>query len=162
MEPVRKCHVVALPFPGRGHVNPMMNICKQLCAKKPDIVVTFVVTEEWAGLIGPDPTRPTNISLAAIPNAIPSEHGRAGDFPGFIQAVSTKLEGLFEELLDRLEPEPSVILADSFFKGIVDVGCRKNIPVASLCPMSASVFSVFHHFELLRLHHHFPANLSGE
>lgn len=162
MEPVRKCHVVALPYPGRGHVNPMMHLCKQLCAKKPDIVVTFVVTQEWAELLGPDPTRPTNISFAALPNVIPSEHGRAGDFPGFFQAVSTKLEAPFEELFGRLELEPSVIIADSFIKWLAGVGSRKNVPVASLWTMSASVFSVTYHFPLLRLNGHFPANLSGE
>ena len=156
----RDCHVVALPFPGRGHVNPMMNVCKQLSSRKPDIQVTFVVTEEWLGLIGSEP-RPENVVLAAVPNVIPSEHGRANDFPGFVEAVSTKLEAPFEELLDRLELPPSVIVADSFIVWGTTVGNRRNIPVASLFPMSATVFSMFHHFELLQQNRHFPVDLSG-
>ncbi|KAK8645697.1 hypothetical protein V6N13_119520 [Hibiscus sabdariffa] len=36
------CHIVAVPYPGRGHVNPMMNLCKLLCSKTPNILITFV------------------------------------------------------------------------------------------------------------------------
>ncbi|XP_020228882.1 UDP-glycosyltransferase 87A1-like [Cajanus cajan] len=57
------CHVVAMPFPGRGHINPMMNLCKILACKRPnEILITFVVTEEWLGFIGADP-KPDAIRL---------------------------------------------------------------------------------------------------
>uniref|UniRef100_A0A3Q7F0M8 Uncharacterized protein n=1 Tax=Solanum lycopersicum TaxID=4081 RepID=A0A3Q7F0M8_SOLLC len=22
------CHILAIPYPGRGHINPLMNLCK--------------------------------------------------------------------------------------------------------------------------------------
>lgn len=160
VEPTTECHVVALPYPGRGHINPMMNICKQLVSRSPNVIVTFVVTEEWLGLIGSDP-KPDRLRFGTVPNLIPSEHGRARDFAGFVQAVSTKLEAPFEELLNRLEPPASAIIADSYVIWATGVGSRRNIPVASLWPMSASVFSVFSHFELLEQKGHFPAELSG-
>ncbi|EXB78534.1 UDP-glycosyltransferase 87A1 [Morus notabilis] len=157
--PTTVCHVVAMPYPGRGHVNPMMNICKQLISRKPDILITFVVTEEWLGLIGSEP-KPDNLRFGTLPNVIPSEHGRANDFPGFVKAVSTKLEAPFEELLDRLEPLVSAVVADSYLVWMTRVGNRRNVPVASLWPMSALLFSVFYHFELLEQNGHFPADLS--
>ncbi|XP_062013498.1 UDP-glycosyltransferase 87A1-like [Rosa rugosa] len=159
LEPVAPCHLVALPYPGRGHINPMMNLCKLLASKKHDLLITFVVTEEWHGFIGSDP-KPDNIRFATVPNVIPSELGRAKDFPGFLEAVSTKLQEPFELLLDRLEPEVSVIVADPFVVWAVRVGNKRNIPVASLWPMSASVFSTFHYFELLKENGHFPADVS--
>ena len=64
------CHVVAMPFPGRGHINPMMNLCKLLASRKPDILITIVVTEEWLGFIGSD-AKPDNIQFASIPNVTP-------------------------------------------------------------------------------------------
>ncbi|BBH04596.1 UDP-Glycosyltransferase superfamily protein [Prunus dulcis] len=155
------CHVVALPYPGRGHINPMMNLCKLLSSKKPDntLLITFVVTEEWHGFIGSDP-KPDNIRFAKLPNAIPSELVRAKDFPGFVEAVSTKLEAPFEQLVDRLEPPVSAIVADPYVVWAVRVGNRRNIPVAALWPMSASVFSFFHHFELLKQNGHFPLDVT--
>ncbi|KAG6631153.1 UDP-glycosyltransferase 87A1-like [Carya illinoinensis] len=164
MDPTKKsstavCHVVAMPYPGRGHINPMMNLCKQLVLKSPSILVTFVVTEEWLGFIGGEP-KLANIRFATIPNVIPSEIGRAKDFPRFIQAVNTTMEAPFEELLDRLEHPVSAIVADTYVIWVVRVGNRRNIPVASLMTMSATVFSVLHHFELLVQNGHFPVELS--
>uniref|UniRef100_A0A2N9FID6 Uncharacterized protein n=1 Tax=Fagus sylvatica TaxID=28930 RepID=A0A2N9FID6_FAGSY len=102
-EPNTVCHVVAMPYPGRGHINAMMNFCKLLASKSADILISFVVTEEWLGFIGSDP-KPTNIRFATVPNVIPSEYIRGKDFAGFVEAVNTKVEAPFEELLDRLEP----------------------------------------------------------
>ncbi|KAE8039344.1 hypothetical protein FH972_011765 [Carpinus fangiana] len=158
--PSNFCHVVAMPSPGRGHINPMMSLCKLLALKRPQqILVTFVVTEEWLGFIGSDP-KPANVRFATIPNVIPSELGRAKDFQGFVEAVYTKMEAPFEELLDRLEPPVTAIVADTYLIWAIGVGNRRNIPVASLWPMSATVFSVLHHFELLVQNGHSPIDVS--
>ncbi|KAK4856107.1 hypothetical protein QYF36_014185 [Acer negundo] len=159
MEPTNVCHVVALPYPGRGHINPMMNLCKLLASRQPEILITFVVTEEWLGFIGSEP-KPDNIRFGTIPNVIPSELGRAKDFSGFLEAVSTKTEAPFEKFLDRLEYPVTAIVADTYLVWVPGFGNRKNIPVASLWTMSASVFSIFHHFHLLEKHGHFPVELS--
>ncbi|EPS57953.1 hypothetical protein M569_16865, partial [Genlisea aurea] len=47
-------HAVVVPYPGRGHMNPMMNLCKLLTSSFPELRITFVVTEEWLGLIDSD------------------------------------------------------------------------------------------------------------
>ena len=163
LEPLAPCHVVALPYPGRGHINAMMNLCKLIALKQPDILITFVVTEEWHGFIGTDP-KPDSIQFATLPNVIPSEIGRAKDFLGFVVAVKTKLQEPFELLLDRLgstTTKVSVIVADPYVVWAVRVGNERNIPVASLWPMSASVFSMFDHFELLKENGHCPAEVLG-
>ncbi|XP_021803392.1 UDP-glycosyltransferase 87A2-like isoform X2 [Prunus avium] len=155
--PTSVCHVVALPYPGRGHINPMMNLCKLLTSKKPDILITFIVTEEWHSFMGSD-HKPHNIRFATVPNLIPSELVRANDFLGFMEAVNTKLEAPVEQLLDRLEQPVSAIVADPFVVWATRVASRRNIPVASLWPMSASVFSVLLHIETLEQKGYFPLN----
>ncbi|XP_022732304.1 UDP-glycosyltransferase 87A1-like [Durio zibethinus] len=156
-----RCHVVALPYPGRGHINPMMNLCKLLCSKSPDILITFVVTEEWFSFISSE-NKPANVRFRTIPNVIPSELVRAKDFPAFIVAVLTKMEAPFEELLDRLELPAKAIIVDTYMAWTVEVGKRRNIPVASLWTMSASVLSIFLNFNLLVENQHFPADLSEQ
>lgn len=155
------CHVVAVPYPGRGHVNPMMNLCKLIAKSKPDLLITVVVTEEWLGLIGAE-ERPPSIRFASIPNVLPSELERAADMPSFVGATQTKMGEPFEQLIDRL-PEPvHFIIADTILFWAVDFGNRRNIPVASLWPMPASVFAVFYHFDLLERNSDHPFELSGE
>ncbi|GAB2286079.1 hypothetical protein Dimus_020503 [Dionaea muscipula] len=151
-------HVLAMPFPGRGHVNPMLNLCKLLASQSPQILITFVVTNEWRSFLDSE-ILPPNIHFGTIPQVIPSEVGRASDFPGFIEAVSTKMEAPFEQLLDRLEPPPTAIVHDTFLMWVTGVGSRRNIPVASLFTMPASVFTVFFHFDLLVQNGHFPIAL---
>lgn len=154
------CHIVAIPYPGRGHINPMMNFCKLIVTKYPNILITFIVTEEWHSFISSD-NLPENIKYATIPNVIPSEIGRAKNFAGFIRACLTKLEDPVEKLLDGLLLKPSVVVYDTYLSWVVGLGNRKNIPVASFFTMSATVFSVFHHMDLLAQNGHFKANLSG-
>ncbi|KAI3917366.1 hypothetical protein MKW98_027285 [Papaver atlanticum] len=156
------CHVVAMPYPGRGHVNPMMNLCKLLVSKMGEnIKISFVVTEEWCSFIDANP-RPPQIQLRTIPNVIPSELVRALDFSGFVDSVFTNVEAPVEQLMDKLELESPVtaIIADTYLALAVNVGYRKNIPVVSLWTMSPSVFSVFYHFDLFAQNGHFPVDLS--
>jgi hypothetical protein len=143
-KPTTQCHVVAMPYPGRGHINPLMNLCKILASKSKEILITFVVTEEWLGFIGSDP-RPDNIRFGSIPNVIPSELVRAADNNSFFEATMTKLEAPFVKLLDQLKPPVTVIIHDTVLFWVVGIGNRRNIPVASFWPMSASIYTTFHH-----------------
>ncbi|XP_054790563.1 UDP-glycosyltransferase 87A1-like isoform X2 [Prosopis cineraria] len=147
-EPTKVCHVVAMPFPGRGHINPMMNLCKILASRRTsEILITFVVTQEWLGYIGSDP-KPDNIHFSSIPNVIPSERDKAADFPRFYEAVMTEMEDPFEQLLDQLEPPVSAIIGDVELQWSAAVGNRRNVPVAVLWTMSASFYSMLHHLQI--------------
>ncbi|KAM5583094.1 hypothetical protein ABKV19_003153 [Rosa sericea] len=159
-EPTTVCHVVAMPYPGRGHVNPMMNLCKVLASQNSKVLITFVVTEEWLSFIGSEP-KPDNFVFATIPNVIPSELVRAAHMVAFFEALMTKMEAPFDLLVDRLEPPPSLIVGDTYLPWAVRVGNRRRIPAASFWPMSASVFSAFQHFHLFKENGHFPMDLSG-
>ncbi|XP_042513520.1 UDP-glycosyltransferase 87A1-like [Macadamia integrifolia] len=148
-------HVVAMPFPGHGHINPMMNVCTLLASK--GLAITFVVTEEWLSLIGSGsaPNTP-NIRFQTIPNVIPSELTRGSDYTGFIEAVCTEMEAPFDQLLDRLEQSATCIIADSFLAWAVAIGNRRNIPVTLLWSMAPSLFSLRYHYHLLVAHGHLP------
>ncbi|KAM7496403.1 hypothetical protein LguiA_020817 [Lonicera macranthoides] len=159
VQPTKRCHVLAVPYPGRGHINPLLNLCRLIASRRTDILITFVVTEEWLGFIGSE-FKPSTVSFCAIPNVIPSELVRAGDFPGFVEAVMTKMEAPVERLLARLEPPASLMISDTFLTWAMELGNRKNIPVASFWPLSATVFSIYYHFDLLVQNGHHPTNLT--
>ncbi|RLN23071.1 UDP-glycosyltransferase 87A2-like [Panicum miliaceum] len=144
----RDCHIVAVPFPGRGHVNAMMNLSRLLAAR--GAVVTFVVTEEWLGLLRSSSSPAAGVRLRAIPNVIPSEHARAADHSGFLDAVATEMEAPFERLLDGLEgAPPAALVADAYVPWVVGVGNRRGVPAWQLFPMAATFFSAYYHFDRL-------------
>ncbi|XP_054790561.1 UDP-glycosyltransferase 87A1-like isoform X2 [Prosopis cineraria] len=144
-----KGHVVALPFPTTGHVNPMMNLCKFLVSRTTDVTITFVVTQEWLSHIGSYPKPPT-IRFATIPNVVPFETKILDDMPLFSVSVRTKMRAAFEELLDHqlIEP-PTVIVTDVELTWPTAVANQRNIPVALLWTMSASFFCTYRQLDIL-------------
>ncbi|XBI95582.1 hypothetical protein VPH35_032014 [Triticum aestivum] len=127
------CRVVALPYPGRGHVNAMLSLCRLLAAR--GVATTVILTEEWVGLVGAaESTLPARVRLTAIPNVIPSEHGRDADLPEFWDAVNTRMDAPVERLLEAMLPTPEM--------AVVVAAC-------TFCPFSATNFAALYHFERL-------------
>ncbi|KAK8921972.1 UDP-glycosyltransferase 87A2 [Platanthera zijinensis] len=143
-------HVIAAPYPGRGHINPMLMLSRLLASRlPPPAAVTVVLTEEWLSLLGGAASAPPGVNFRTVSNVIPSEKGRAADFAGFLEAVYTKLESPFEQLLDGLEVPATAIVADTFLPWAVDVGKRRGIPVCSFFTMSATMYSALLFFDRL-------------
>ncbi|KAH7557119.1 hypothetical protein JRO89_XS11G0050200 [Xanthoceras sorbifolium] len=138
-------HVVALPLPSPGHINPMMNLSKNLATRNHNILVTFVVTEECLGFFGSHICHPS-ITFATIPkNIIPSQNG---DVVAFFRAINTKMEAPFEQILDQLDLPVTIIVTDAILCWAIDTANRKNIPVAALWTTSTLLFSFSCHFDL--------------
>ncbi|KAM0002894.1 putative 7-deoxyloganetin glucosyltransferase [Helianthus debilis subsp. tardiflorus] len=155
-------HVVAIPYPGRGHINPMMTLCNLIALRHPsNFLITVVLTQEWLGFIQPEPKPPSNIRFATIPNVIPSEVNRADDFPGFFNATLTKMEEPVEQLLRGMVVPISVVIYDTYLSWVLNMGSRMNFPVASLFTMSATVFTMFYYYHLLVENCNAGDNFSG-
>ncbi|KAL3530932.1 hypothetical protein ACH5RR_010254 [Cinchona calisaya] len=155
-----KCNIIAIPYPGRGHINPMMNLCKLIASTRPDILITFVVTEEWHKLLSSDPNEfpPANIQFGTIPNVLPSETSRGKNFSAFLEALFTEMGPEVESFLDRIEiPNPSLILSDTYLRWALKIGKKRNIDVASFWTTSATMFSILHHYDLLLQNGHFTS-----
>ncbi|OIW14308.1 hypothetical protein TanjilG_21448 [Lupinus angustifolius] len=153
-------HILVVPYPSLGHINPMINLCKLLLSNNSNIFITFVVTENWLRSISSEP-KPHNLRFCSIPNVVPELNRSADNFLSVIEVVLTKMEAPLEELLDRLEPPPNVIIYDGFLFWVVGVGYQKNIPVAAFWTTSTSEFWVqcFHIFQEYK---HCPQKLLGE
>ncbi|XP_026441522.1 UDP-glycosyltransferase 87A2-like [Papaver somniferum] len=159
---VTRCHIVALPFRGRGLINPMMNFCTHLAHKLGDsIKITFVVTEEWLGILESTPM-PPQILLRSFRNVIPSEFSKSLtlDFESFLEIVVAKLEAPFEAVLNTSEPA-SCIITDFYLTWAYPIGNKRNIPVVTFWTTSSFVFFVLCHADLLTKNGHSLANISG-
>ncbi|CAN1180211.1 UDP-glycosyltransferase 87A2 [Linum perenne] len=149
----RRRHVVAVPYPGRGHINPMLHLCNLLISKSPDLLITIIVTQEWHTLLLAADSAfddNTNVRLASIPNVIPSERIRGSVFPAFYDAVVTKMEAPVDELIGRMSsdglPAVSAVISDYELNWAIGIGRRRGIPVAMFCTVPARVYFLFHRF----------------
>ncbi|KAL5813790.1 hypothetical protein ACOSQ3_024563 [Xanthoceras sorbifolium] len=152
------CHIVAMPYPARGHSNPMMNLCKIIASRRHDILITFV-TEERLGYSSSSDSYPPNLTFAHIPKDIlPSEESHMADKLAFGNAVMTKMGAPFEQIVDALHYPATTILTDASISWAVDAANRRNIPVAALWVVSASELSIHCHLNLFR-EKQFPTDL---
>ncbi|XP_055960848.1 UDP-glycosyltransferase 87A1-like isoform X2 [Mercurialis annua] len=149
-------HIVAMPHAGQSHINAMINLCNILASKKPhnnNLLITFVLTEDRLSQFNNFISN--TIRFESIPDVLPPESVRSTNFKVFFDAVLTKMEAPFEQLLDQLQPPATLIMADFVLKWMPDLGTRRNIPVVSFFSMSATFFSV-----LLYQNEHYPLDIS--
>ncbi|GLJ20502.1 hypothetical protein SUGI_0373210 [Cryptomeria japonica] len=145
-------HAVVIPYPGRGHVNPMMQLALKLASH--GIPVTFVVTESWNKIVTQAEENPfthdRNFRAALIPDCVVGESQRAQNFTGFFHSLSN-MEAHVAQLLTNLNlsgTPATCIVADVFLKWVVPFAKTHALQSVSLCPMSATTFSVFYHLDL--------------
>nr|GEU98384.1 UDP-glycosyltransferase 87A1-like [Tanacetum cinerariifolium] len=156
--------VVVVPYPGRGHINPLLNLCHLLSSKLNQhnhitTVFTVVVTEEWLGLLSQNAVQ-SNVHFVTIPNVLPSEHIRGSDMISFLTAVKNNMVGPFEDVLDKMETKVTLIIADATMMWPFEVANKRDIPVAAYFPMSGEMFSVMHHVDLLESNNQLYADVS--
>ncbi|XP_072979504.1 UDP-glycosyltransferase 87A2-like [Typha angustifolia] len=133
-------HVVVIPYPGRGHINPMLPLCRRLASRR-GLLVTVVVTDEWLDLLSsssPASAPVPGVRFRSIPNVLPSERTRASEYSVFLEAVMTKMERHVEEIVEGIEPKVDLILVDLLLPWAEEIGRRRGIPVAALFTELAS------------------------
>lgn len=157
-------HALMVPFPGQGHINPMMHLAKKLSSK--GIAVTFVLTKSWHTIIasayatagGGDAfahaqSLGLNIRLECIPDCLPSEFDRASNLSEFFRSIA-KMEAPVEHLIQTLKQKGvhiSCIVADTFLPWAVPLAKRLNLCSISFFTEAVTVFSILYHADLGKL-----------
>ncbi|KAF3324007.1 UDP-glycosyltransferase 87A2-like isoform X1 [Carex littledalei] len=131
-------HVVAIPFPGRGHVNPMLSLCHSLLQSHSNLLISIILTEEWARLVSL-PSHP-NLRLATISNVLPSEAERGFRYAEFVEAVLTLMGGPVDKAIEEMDPAVDLLIADLLLPWVPEIGRRRRVNVAAFWPQSASAF----------------------
>lgn len=154
-----------LPYPAQGHLNPVMQLAKQLALR--GFVVTFVITTEFRSRIqeystSPAPigtTSPLDIRFAQISDGLPPDFDRfGGNLTALSQAVEA-MAGPFEQLIRQLMqdyPPVTCIFSDMFAPFTQDVANAFHIPRVAVWLQSAASYSVNLHVPLLIRQGHMP------
>ncbi|XP_074561041.1 UDP-glycosyltransferase 87A1-like [Curcuma longa] len=132
-------HVVLLPYPGRGHIHPLLRLAHRLASC--GFVTTVVLTQEWLSLLSASsPPLPPSVCFRSIPNVVPSERARGADLGSFIRAVLVDMGPPVAALLAELDPPPAVLVADSMLPWAPAIARRMDVPIAAFFPQAATIF----------------------
>jgi len=146
-------HVLVVPFPGQGHINPMMQFAKRLSSK--NLQVTFVTTEanRKRMLQSQDTTSEVSkksgeVRFETISDGLTSDSER-NDIV-ILSDMLCKIGGsMLVNLIERLNAQGdhiSCIVQDSFLPWVPEVAKKFNIPSVFFWTQSCAVYSIYHHY----------------
>lgn len=119
----------------------MLNLARSLASKAENIIITFIVTEEWLNILHSSTSFPPNLLLVSIPNILASEHTRGADMMSFIHTVFTLMGGPIEKILLKLVNDSvDVIIADALLPWMPGISVKLGVPLVSVFTMSVSLF----------------------
>ncbi|CDY46643.1 BnaA07g10530D [Brassica napus] len=154
---VQKPHVVCIPYPAQGHINPMLKVAKLLHAK--GFHVTFVNTiynhKRLLRSRGPNALDGLpSFQFEAIPDGLPeTEVDATQDIPTLCESTMKNCLTPFKELLRQINarkdvPPVSCIVSDGVMSFTLDAAEELGLPEVLFWTPSASGVMAYLHFYL--------------
>ena len=148
----KAAHVVVLPLPSRGHVNPMLHLATRLAAEE-GLDVTFVNSEANGRIM--NKIGSGSIRFIEIPDGLPLDADRSGYMIDLAKSVMTKMAGHFHRLIERLMEEsdtgeervpcPTCIIADTWLAPFsIETAANFGLSHVSFWTQSAASFASLH------------------
>ncbi|KAH7863371.1 hypothetical protein Vadar_016670 [Vaccinium darrowii] len=164
----QKPHAIFVPYPLQGHVNPSVHLAIKLASK--GFTVTFINTHSIhhqitaasaaADIFAAVRESGLDIRYATVSDGLPVEFDRSLNHDQFMAALlhvfSAHVEAAVEGIIrSGTAPEPSCLIADSFFVFPWKVAKKFGLKYVSYWTEPALVFTLYYHIGLLRLNGHF-------
>ena len=143
-------HVVVLPLPTRGHVNPMLHLATRLAAHD-GLAITFVTSEANGRIM--NKIGGGSIQFLEIPDGLPPDADRSAQVIELCKSVMTDMARHFHRLIGRLmeesdtdtAPRPTCILADTWLAPFtIETAANFGLSHISFWTQSAASFASLH------------------
>lgn len=140
-------HVMVLPFPAQGHVNPLMSFSKRLAQH--GFKVTFVNTDFIHNRVVSATNEEVNlqesaVKLISVPDGLGPQHDR-NDLASLALAILRTMPSAIENLIRDMNggsDKITAIVADLNMAWAMDVADKLGLKGAVFCPSSAAVFAL--------------------
>lgn len=140
-------HILAIPFPLQGHINPMVQLCNRLASKgiRITLVTTVSISTNLQKQAGSHP-----ITIETVPDITLDDHELQGldiyeiFIRSFRAAITSGLPDIIRKHSDSGFPLKAVVY-DSVIPWMLDVGNEHGLRGAVLFTQPCTVCSVFYH-----------------
>ncbi|KAL0366591.1 UNVERIFIED_CONTAM: UDP glycosyltransferase 9 [Sesamum radiatum] len=138
----RKPHVLVVPYPGQGHINPALEFAKYLASK--GVRITFITTKAVT-----KSARSSLCGLLTIDNVSDGSEDVKG--PESIEGYFKRFKAVFSKNLARFIDEQTnaaqVIVYDSTMPWVLDIAHERGLRGASFFTQSCAVSAAFYHLK---------------
>ncbi|XP_021894659.1 UDP-glycosyltransferase 74E2-like [Carica papaya] len=140
-------HVLVVPFPLQGHINPLVQFSKRLVSK--GLKVTLAVTKYTAkSMQDRPPATSSSISVEPISDGI-QEGEIIPDEETYLDRIKVNVSKTLTDLIIRLNQSscpPKFLIYDSIMPWALDVGQKLGLRGASFFTQAYSVNAIYYHF----------------
>ncbi|XP_027117921.1 UDP glycosyltransferase 9-like [Coffea arabica] len=140
-----KIHILAFPFPAKGHINPMLHLCNRLATK--DFRVTLITT---TSIFKSAKTKAIgSIKIECIPDD--SDEPVEEDLKGFLARLRAAASRGLEELVEKCRKTdpypPRIVIYDSTMPWVLNLAHRVGVRGASFFTQSCAVCALYYHMD---------------
>ncbi|OWM82947.1 hypothetical protein CDL15_Pgr005347 [Punica granatum] len=147
MEPPRSAHVLIVPYPAQGHMNPMLQFSKRLISKglKATLATTISITSSMHASAQPSFPIETFSDGYDVGGFALAES--TGAYLASLQSVGSETLTALIERLDRTGCPVDAVIYDGFLPWVLDVAKRLGKLAAVFFTQSCAVNSVYYHVQ---------------
>ncbi|KAH6834868.1 hypothetical protein C2S53_003868 [Perilla frutescens var. hirtella] len=138
---ITKPHVLVVPFPAQGHINPVLAFAKRLASE--GINVTFIITTKLSKFAKISDC--SSITIDYISDGSEEEVKE----PETIEAYRNRIKAVFSaNLAEFIQRSPAkLVIYDSTMSWVLDLAHDRGLLGAPFFIMSSAVVSIFYHLK---------------
>lgn len=165
-------HVVVIPHPVQGHINPLIRLSEKLASQ--GIIITFVNTDfNHSRMMKARNARhgmlenPSfNIRFVQVSDGLPFDFKRISFSVEAFNAVTITMRASTEDLLQKLltqscEPPVSCVIGSSFLPWTFNVAKKFELPFVPFWSQAVSVHVIYRHLSMIIDNGDFPPKKQG-
>ncbi|KAJ4833528.1 hypothetical protein Tsubulata_030063 [Turnera subulata] len=142
---VKGSHVLVLPMPAQGHINPMLQFSKRLAAK--GIKVTLVTTSSYLNAMQGEQALAMPINVEPIFDGF-REGERVAGVDDYLERFKATVPGSLAEVIKKhssTQNPPRCLIYDSLLPWAVDVAQDSGIHAATFFTQPCAVSVIYYH-----------------
>lgn len=145
-----KAHVLVVPYPAQGHINPMLQFSKRLASKgiRPTLVTTAYISKSMHMT---RPASPAQIQIRTISDGFdeggPAQAESTAAYIANLRANGSRTLGELIKILSEEGDPVKAIIYDGFFPWALDVAHQFGFVGVVFFTQSCAVNSVYYHVQ---------------
>lgn len=137
-----KTHIIAIPFPLQGHINPMIQLCNRLASK--GVGVTFVTTASVASALD-GRAGGSSINFETVPDSTVGVPEGLDIYETFFHMFKTAITNGVPDIIDKHITTIRAVVYDSCVPWVLEIAHGKGLKGAVLFTQPCTVCTVFYH-----------------
>lgn len=138
----KNTHILAIPFPLQGHINPMIQLCNRLAWK--GIGITLLTTVSFSSTLQRR-SEATSINFETVPDSIGIGVEGLDEYETFFHHFRTAITTGLPHIIEKHSKTLRAIVYDSVNPWVLEIAHAKGLKGAVLFTQPCAVCSIFYH-----------------